>query len=260
MGREKKITVKPFLNTRLKSKQVAFGGAKLFPLYFQVIYDQKTTRFQAGNKWFSLSDKENLTDDPVIAGTISAIKNIIRHEAERVEGFEIKGIGERIKSYSTEMGVACKLSLIKQIEGNLRLTVQEHKEWGEKNIDDKIEAGLVHLGGTTPEDIGRLYLLSTMIDSVAPQGLTVYSWLLTDARKAIVSSIEQFVAESKGENVTVLGKGGSRFSYSYPLRVNPTIEGFDRVAHLIIDNGVHFVPDYKSVSYDEGGQVFRLEV
>jgi hypothetical protein len=262
MGKEKKVTVKPFLNKKLKSKQFALGEGELYPLYFQVIYDQKTTRFQAGNNWFAVDQEDQLKNNPVVAGTISAIKKIIRHEAERVEGFVIKGIGDRIKSYSTDMGTACKISLSQQIGNTLKssVTVVDFEVWNTKNVSDKIEDGIIKLGSSASEELARLYLLSALVDIFAPDGLTVFSWLISEERNEVVTRIEQKIKEQQGRNLTIVTGRGDRLSYTYPLRVGPTIEGFDKVAHQIIDSSIHFIPSFKSVSYDSVDEIFRFKL
>jgi hypothetical protein len=262
MAREKKITVKPFLNQLLKSKQFELDEGELYPLYFQVIYDKKTTRFQAGNNWFPLKQEDQLKNNPVIAGTANAIKKIIRHESERVEDFVIKGIGDRIKSYSTDMGTACKISLSQQIGNALKLsmTVAEYELWETKSVSDRIEDGIIKLANSTSKELARIYLLSSLIDIFAPEGLTVFSWLISEERNQVIARIQKRVDEQKGRNLTVLTGRGDRLSYAYPLNVKPTVEGFDKVAHQIIDSGIHFVPSFKSVNYSSIDKIFRLQL
>lgn len=83
IGKTKKVSIRYVRRTKDESS----------PLYCQITYDRKSTRFKVGigNGQYS-TDKEDW------------IKRLIQYEAERVgEGYHIKGIGDRISFYESPL-------------------------------------------------------------------------------------------------------------------------------------------------------------
>lgn len=82
-GKTKKVTIRYVRRTKDEDS----------PLYCQITYDRKSTRFKVGNDNGQYStDKEEW------------IKRLIQYEAERVgEGYHIKGIGDRISFYESPL-------------------------------------------------------------------------------------------------------------------------------------------------------------
>ena len=82
MAREKKITVKTLLNQGIKGKIVSFPGGKMYPLYVEVTYDRKYTKFPFGNQWYPLSAAKTIEENENVKGALRGVEKVVRYELE----------------------------------------------------------------------------------------------------------------------------------------------------------------------------------
>lgn len=112
MAKDKKITIKPFLNERVAPLTLPIEGdgfhseAQFLPLYYQIIFDRKNTHlaastvFGGSNKpylFYSLEygSKEyhtQKTSTEIIRRDSHLIELIIRYETQKTGSFELKGL------------------------------------------------------------------------------------------------------------------------------------------------------------------------
>lgn len=262
MGVEKKVTVKPFLNQLVKGRIVKFDEGELYPLYFRVTYNRKTTRFPAGNNWFPLSMEKHLDSSEDINRALKGVENIAKYEIDRVADFEIKGIGDKVKSYVSPFPDSAVRIFFKAMEGCLKKAVssKDFELWQKAQISEKVEIGFRLLGSNIPDDLGRIYFLVSTIVQVFPTSYTLQSWLIEkEDREKGIDSLRAYQKALNGSKVCP-GLYGYHVAYSYSLDIEKTIEGFDVVAHLVIDNGVHSTPEVRSMRYEEGRGILQVQL
>lgn len=136
MPKEKKITVKPFLNHRVGPERLRVEPdgipfeADFYPMYYQIIYDRNNTNLAAASifggarkpyLFHSLEDnaREFYTNRPareIIKRDSKLIEMIIRYEVSNTKSFELKGIKESFIKYEKnlfrEINIMCKQFLI----------------------------------------------------------------------------------------------------------------------------------------------------
>lgn len=112
MAKDKKITIKPFLNERVAPLTLPIEGdgfhseAQFLPLYYQIIFDRKNTHlaastvFGGSNKPYLFSSLEygsreyhtQKTSTEIIRRDSHLIELIIRYETQKSGSFELKGL------------------------------------------------------------------------------------------------------------------------------------------------------------------------
>ncbi len=108
MVKEKKITIKHFLNKKVKPKEAL--GAGYFPIYTHITYDRKTTTVnlfpEINKKGITKADFEYIFESEsgeiysILSKLSNNIKLIINHELSLVgKDFQLKGISKRYGQY-----------------------------------------------------------------------------------------------------------------------------------------------------------------
>lgn len=258
MAREKKITVKPFLNKSINSKSISIDSSEFYPLYCQVIYDKRTTRFQLGNNWFAAELEDDLLASSDVQKLIEIISKIVRYEAKRNDQFTIKGIGDRFKSYCSKLETVTVLLLVNEISTALseKVTHSVYTEWDSKSTTEKIQSGLRMLHGDGPESMGRLLNLGVVVKELDMFNLSLYDWLLGKHRKKAIEKIATYAEQAGDSDIRIEDGSGITYELDYPFNASNIIRDFDQVAHIIIDRGINFVPSFDSVTY--GDRKFRV--
>lgn len=111
----KKISIKHYLNLKLKPSYPD-GAVEMYPLYTQVIYDSKSTKFRTfnslkflgGSYFFAKSEEGNVSDGsflkemPQLIDTDKVILQIVEFEIKKFKGdFKLKGLGKRFPIYAS---------------------------------------------------------------------------------------------------------------------------------------------------------------
>ncbi|MGB0864488.1 MAG: hypothetical protein ACPGXZ_16310 [Saprospiraceae bacterium] len=135
---DKKVSVKFYLNTKLKPKE-RFGG-KFYPVYVRVTYDRKNTTFKYNhlltNQPLLMSEKEKpyLLEGRFYGKVLNEMKetilNIVSYEINRFKSnFSLAGLSDRIRCYYSPINlifINLAKDGIKSIVDN-HLTVKEYE-------------------------------------------------------------------------------------------------------------------------------------
>jgi len=119
MSKEKKITIKPFLNTRIAPMIIPQGEEEFhyYPLYYLIRYDRNNTQIAASNafggknpaylfKELGAGERDfysNRTIDSIIQRDTHIIELIIRYSVNNNGEFELKGIKDMITDYGNNI-------------------------------------------------------------------------------------------------------------------------------------------------------------
>lgn len=144
MPKEKKITIKPFLNERVAPERLHVEPdgmpfeADFYPMYYQIIYDRNNTHLAAAsifggkNKAYLFQNLEdqsreyhsNRTVREIINRDSKLIQMIIRYEVAKSSKFELRGIKESFIQYEKnlflEINSSCKRFLIEKLNARYK--------------------------------------------------------------------------------------------------------------------------------------------
>lgn len=140
MPKEKKITIKPFLNQRVAPERLHVepdglaAEADFYPLYYQIIYDRNNTHLAAASVFggshsaYLFQSLEDLsreyhsqrTAKEIISRDTKLIELIIRFEVAKSSSFELRGIKESFIHYEKNLfrvvNTVCKEFLLEKLE------------------------------------------------------------------------------------------------------------------------------------------------
>lgn len=99
MKKPKKITVKFFLNTNLKSIEKSDGNYR--PLYAQITYDRKNTQIKCNYGEYYRSLEQIKTEEPNLLGFEEKIfkRSVVYELGLKGDEFRLKGLGEKYENY-----------------------------------------------------------------------------------------------------------------------------------------------------------------
>jgi alpha-D-ribose 1-methylphosphonate 5-triphosphate synthase subunit PhnH len=191
--REKKITVKFFLNTDVKGRRLELGGGVMYPLYTRVTYDRRSTKFSVGNHWFSKEQEAAIKNNKELQVFKQVLTRIVNFEALREgESFRVAGLGVRIKTYVSHLfqGLIELLGEALKTELETELTVKEYKSWANRSILDRIANGIEKLDTKVTRDLENLLIAASIFGSLKDKHpIMVYGWLMGESRKETIKSI-----------------------------------------------------------------------
>lgn len=256
MAQQKKITVKPFVNEALKPSFEKGTREKLYPLYFRVTYDRKSTKFKAGDNQISVSKAQTFDSDPIIDRSKEFVQQIVRYELKRSPNFEVKEIGQRIRSYLTLV-----LDLIWQdLNDELFYALCEKLPGSQVNAwqlisnqTEKMNTGVQYLGSNL-SDRGRLLLyLVNLFDTFPSEGITIFEWLVLEKSRDFVPEISKYLSNMSGE---FLVPDVHRISekLNSPHRL---LEEIRKYLYERIDLGIAYPMDWETGDYTVKGRVFE---
>ncbi len=122
----KKISIKHYLNLKLKPSYPD-GAVEMYPLYTQVIYDSKSTKFRTfnsleflgGTYFLAKGEEENVSDGsflkemPQVVETDQVILRIVEFEIKKFKSdFKLKGLGKRFVIYASPVLSAVSESIV----------------------------------------------------------------------------------------------------------------------------------------------------
>ena len=138
MPKEKKISFKYFINSKLKSKD-----GESYPLYVQVVFNSLMTKLKPLKSLdISMTEKEfdswekGLTLQAELQQKLNLLKNsedliekVVRHQYEKKQKFTFKGIGNLVDLYSTKIIDILEKGLLVEIQNRLEvsLTIEQYQ-------------------------------------------------------------------------------------------------------------------------------------
>jgi len=188
MAREKKITVKPFLNKTLKSVGFTTDEDMYYPIYFLVTYNRRVTKFPAPVHWHYPEDNENnLDEDERVKDMVHKIEQVIRYEIKQTYDYSITGLGKRLKVYYDRL-----FSLVDYFNAaNLRAKGFEVKSLpGGTPFQERLAAGIMTVAADDRAS-HELYYLARFLEAKFPTHDAIF-WVLDGARESIISDIERY--------------------------------------------------------------------
>jgi len=123
MKKEKKITVKFYLNTMLDAA-TGDKGQKYYPLYIQVTYNRKN--MQLKSKYGEYYEKMDKVNKELMQFEEKMLCKVIRHESSLISGeYDMKGLKQKYEIYSGSVAEA----LENYLKPKLRLMILKTKDW-----------------------------------------------------------------------------------------------------------------------------------
>jgi hypothetical protein len=238
MAREKKITVKPLLNQEVKGRQESPLEAARYPLYIEISYNRKYTKFPLGDNWFPISDAEEIKKNPSILKALEAIKKIIRYEVEKDPSFTVTGVTKKIKSYLSPFQLCMLMLLLQHIGIELRKEVPASKldSWEKLDPGKKIFEGLVMLGDDVHFLINDLLSIFQLLNLMRYDE-SILSWLIYTDKNQKLKLISKALKQAKKEPVLYKEFGGIGKA-SEKMSVEDLVSATDYMATLVTDNEV----------------------
>jgi hypothetical protein len=238
MAREKKITIKPTLNQRVKGRRDSPLSEMKYPLYLEISYNRKFTKFPFGNNWLPLSEEDNLQNNETLKGAINAVKNVIRYEIRRDEDFEIKGIARTVESYLSPFQSTTLLLLIQHIRIELEeiLPVSKLENWKSLLAIDQIKSGLDLLKGNDVNLINDL-LSSYQLLHLSGFEDNIMTWLIYTSEKEREAVVRRGLDKLKSTHPPFEEHGGI-VPASKKMSPATLSAALTQIAHLVTDSQI----------------------
>lgn len=256
MEREKKITIKPFLNTTQGHDVDPVTKEWLYPLYFRVGYNRRSTKFRVGEHSFPISFEEELGTDQIVKGAVGLVEKIIRYEISLYDDFEITEIGKKIRTYLSYLSDIVSEGVQYSLHFGLAqvLTSDEFYKWSAITpVIEKIQKGVEILeNGVHKETLLEIEMLD-LIERIGADKVTIYEWLvdgksldyLTKSRALLKGQSRYFDAE--------LLDRSSLFDFNV-IKVDALIRNY---LHDQINEGFNIVYDLESGNYKSKKRIFE---
>jgi hypothetical protein len=244
MAREKKITVKALLNQEVKGRRDSPLEALKYPLYLEVTYDRKYTKFPFGDNWFSLSSLDKIKSDKNVKGALKAVEKIIRLEISRDPNFKVTGVSKTIKSYLSPFQMCLLMLLIRHIgmEVEEKLPSAKFKAWLNLEPAQKITAGFDLLGenaGFLINDLLATYQLLTLMEFRE----NIVTWLIYTTKLEKVTAVEKALNGLENSEPPYEKYGGVKPSAKKMSAVQ-LVTALDKMALLVTDNQISISINY----------------
>lgn len=180
MGREKRVTVKIIANTAL-SYRINDEGDKEYPLYAQVTYDRKTTKFPvAGELWGTENEAVEFLNWGFPKDQVQTIGEF---ERDRNDNFSVRGFADIYKIHTADFLMTTEFYLMEVVDDEVQkiITVKQYKELSPNGFFD-YKRGLEILGLKVTNEIRealevRETLLKMRVD------LRIYEWLIPGEKR-----------------------------------------------------------------------------
>lgn len=128
--KEKKITIKPFLNTQLGAIGTLMderGTIKTYPLYYKVTFNRKSTQLHS---LYALSGYEDIgsIDSTILDFESRVLNKVIAHEtAEAQEDYQLAGLKKKFELYALSMDHVLDKHLRKQLQQAVSVIDSPHR-------------------------------------------------------------------------------------------------------------------------------------
>lgn len=259
----KKLTVKFFLNKEVKGKQVNIEGIIQYPLYVRVTYNRSTTKFIAGNNWFPEFEESHLEENPTLQGVKSAIEKIVEYEVKNSTGdYKIAGLGDRVKTYSSNILEALNRSLIVSLENELGKVMPyvEFKEWEELPFPTKVKKGVSYLGKSLSNSIKSQATLAALLGAMG-SSLSVYSWIMTKVRFQFIDKLRKVGKEAaKKKEIPEAFEAIPILGLDKEEGIMEVVNLIDSVCSQLLSLKYSSFVEAKSISYDEIEKIITVDV
>lgn len=210
MKREKRISVKFYVNEKLKPKEI--NDKTCYPVYAQIVYNTKSSKFKLSigqletiyvEKKKGLKDNRFIQLSKDLAYYEEKVKKIISYEVANKPKFSLKGISKKIERYEKPI----KSDLYIQLENMMAdffkevLTYREYIEY-EKLTGTTAKIALFKSKVTAEKfstySTGKLYLALLEFDRIDKLiGLkerTVYDWVIANKRTGVLANAGELLS------------------------------------------------------------------
>jgi hypothetical protein len=244
MAREKKITVKALLNQEVKGRRDSPLESLKYPLYLEVTYDRKYTKFPFGDNWFPLSSVDKIKSDKNIKGALNAVEKIIRLEISRDLNFKVTGVAKTIKSYLSPFQMCLLMLLIRHIgmEVEEKLPSSKFKAWQNLEPAQKITDGLDLLGKDADFLVNDLLATYQLLTLMAFQG-NIVTWLIYTTELEKVATVEKVLKGLESSKPPYNEYGGIKPAAKKMSAVQ-LATALDKMALLVADNQISISINY----------------
>lgn len=204
-----------------------------YPLYIDINYDRKFTKFPYGVKWYSVKEYEELLKDNfIIESNLQAIKKIVRHEAERDPDFTLKGFAKKVKSYLSSFNEAGYLAGAHYALEHLRKKVP-HDDYVvllDTSPINQIKEGLKRLDAEHLTKLKQMAGVAQMISQVWVDGL-ILTWLTNYTVLEKANYVKEGLKSINEHNLYGL-------DIFFEKSINPevAVSEIDHLAYYVIDN------------------------
>lgn len=208
MAKEKKISVKYFVNTKLKPRKI--NGFDCFPVYVMIGYNKNSYKFKLkidGNRDIYVKNEEGLSKmkylklEDKLANREKMIKKIIRYEEGRNPFFSLVNFSKKLAIYDLDIGDFLKNGINYFLDevAKSTLSYKDFLKYSKiENVHDKIIKMQPFL---SIEDefhrnvIGfalfhsRFYIYTSIIKE---KKITIYDWLFNGFRNKVNNFFNQY--------------------------------------------------------------------
>lgn len=205
--KEKKVTVKLFLNKDLKPVQYKTQNVDftLYPLYARIIYNQKSTKFRFQPETW-LDENDNIELRPNLQKKVDIIYNILDYELEdQGDKFKIQKFGERLKFYDESVITTYLVHIQNQLSKKINFISPEiAKKVLKLNVFEQIFTMKDKLKTNDFFSHFLFILIDILICeyvSMFDKDITVYEWMLKGRKFSFQSFIKNF-KPSKENNLS----------------------------------------------------------
>jgi hypothetical protein len=164
MAREKKITVKAYLNKDLKAVDMGGDGKQYYPLYFRVTYMRKVTKFPISNIHISSEREDSLLELETVSNYAEIITRIVNFEIGRNQNFVVKGLGKKVKTYMSRLAGGTAAIL----KGYLKSKGLKKGGIGNGHYTERVGLGMVSYEAKTSVASAELAYIMFALDQFTP--------------------------------------------------------------------------------------------
>lgn len=189
MGRKKKVTVKIIANTAL-SYRLNDEGEKEYPLYAQVTYDRKTTKFPiAGSVWGTEYEAAEIFASGYFYDNVLRIGEF---ERDRNEKFSVRGFANVYKIYNADFYLTTEFYLMDLVDSEVQkvITVARYKELNPSGAFN-YKRGLEILGTNVTSEIRMALEAKEILLKLRVDYLAIHEWIIPgEEREKYIRIIE----------------------------------------------------------------------
>lgn len=263
--KNKKVTVKLFLNKDIKSRVSSVDDEALFPVYVRVTFNRKNTKFKL-NAWYKDGFEDHAEHHPEFIGIKDKIEKIVRFESNAMgDKYTVAGLGKRFLTYNSSIQKLLEKVLLVNLTylvGNV-LTHNEFETWKTTSFQDKISAGFRKIHPNIPSEVSIQGLLLALLESfnnTFNKNLTVFDWLIDRKRSMFLNHLEKILAEAKR-------KGAKVYAFNI-LEIDPehftgnglvVVRYIDNVCNEVLVKSIHDSLKIDKVDIDFDNQEVKVQ-
>ncbi len=225
----KKVSLTHYLNLKLKPSKI--DGIDLYPLYSQVVYESKGTRFKSfsslrfigetlfyGKEYESkISDGSFLNgkDEKQLKNTDEKILRILQNEILKYkQGFSLKGLGKRFTIYSLPVLSVVDNSISFSMTNYLGSIFTYNKFTkifnNKRSYEESVQMAIKEKPGLVagmPKHLQYYFIVSALLKSFEDsdkEEIRCFDWVLDSAKKKdFFSAISETIQQIDGEGLMI---------------------------------------------------------